>query len=506
MERRLLRKPVAAASLALLLVFCGLLVVVMESEDPIALEEASGFHLKKGDSSMKLWLNRLTAARHEKHVIKTIKKEKQHKPGKHFNQAVQQQKLAILRKHENNEILRHSMRHAAARSTKKMLAAAMSGMMDDVKNVAANAAKHAAKGVVKVDTTRKVVASAHASNAGKKLQVLEADVALMEAAAKKATTEAKDAKLKVQKKQAKYRAIVKYKMDRAEKDFEKLKKKLAAKANSKHIQRVVAAKLRRTSRAVVRLNGHLKRKKKQLKKLKRTVKKLIRRGKKKKKRMKKRLKEMKRKFGGMLKSMKNQLKRLRNSKDISAEMMAHVNAEEGVITDEDRKLSKEEAYIKQLKRKLHRAHARTTRYRAKAKKRKKVLRIAHTAYSNLQHAYNHLQDMVNEHAKTVKIKGPHADSARDTKRLMKNVLHTVKTLEKESVKAIAHAVAKKAARAAKKAAHLKDINSLQRHLDGEHLRGIDRALNGAKGIMHAITKKAKLPAKKTKKAKKVFGV
>merc|ERR1712216_521286 len=171
----------------------------------------------------------------------------------------------------------------------------------------------------------------------------------------------KDAKLKVQKKQAKYRAIVKYKMDRAEKDFEKLKKKLAAKANSKHIQRVVAAKLRRTSRAVVRLNGHLKRKKKQLKKLKRTVKKLIRRGKKKKKRMK----EMKRKFGGMLKSMKNQLKRLRNSKDISAKMMAHVNAEEGVITDEDRKLSKEEAYIKQLKRKLHRAHARTTRYRVK---------------------------------------------------------------------------------------------------------------------------------------------
>merc|ERR1711966_487322 len=119
----------------------------------------------------------------------------------------------------------------------------MSGMMDDVENVAANAAKHAAKGGVKVDTTR---------------QVLEADVALMEAAAKKATTEAKDAKLKVQKKQAKYRAIVKYKMDRAEKDFEKLKKKLAAKANSNHIQRVVAAKLRRTSRAVVRLNGHLK--------------------------------------------------------------------------------------------------------------------------------------------------------------------------------------------------------------------------------------------------------
>merc|ERR1711924_305510 len=80
------------------------------------------------------------------------------------------------------------------------------------------------------------------------------------------------------------------------------------------------------------------------------------------------------------------------------------------------------------------------------KKRKRVLRIAHVAYVNLERAVNNLKRMARNHAKVVSIKVDHANAAKDTKVFVRNVERTVKSLQKKSRAAIARAVARRALR------------------------------------------------------------
>merc|ERR1712093_800806 len=127
-------------------------------------------------------------------------------------------------------------------------------------------------------------------------------------------------------------------------------------ADSKHTQRVTEARLRKKSRTVIRLNHRLKRKMKHLKHLRKIRKRLIQQGKQKAKRSKKQMKQMKQQFRRTLKLMKKKLARLRSTPDTSSVMSAHITAEESIITDEGRKLTKVEKYIKSLKQKLHVAH------------------------------------------------------------------------------------------------------------------------------------------------------
>merc|ERR1711998_270919 len=107
----------------------------------------------------------------------------------------------------------------------------------------------------------------------------------------------------------------------------------------------------------------------------------------------------------------------------------------------------ENAYIARLKKMLADAKHRTKVYRVKAKKRKEVLRIAHVAYSNLERAVAHLKAMAAQHAKIVTVRSAHANAAKDTKVFVRNMVRTVKQLQKKSKRMIAEAVARRAAAA-----------------------------------------------------------
>merc|ERR1712196_488685 len=115
--------------------------------------------------------------------------------------------------------------------------------------MAATAAKDAANGVVsKTASARAQLAKKRSMSAKAKLKMLEKDVALLEAA-----------ETRFQAKDAKYKAIVNAKVLRAQKDFEIMKKKLAAYKGAKRTERLTAERLRRLAQEVVRLSARLKR-------------------------------------------------------------------------------------------------------------------------------------------------------------------------------------------------------------------------------------------------------
>merc|ERR1712054_474610 len=126
--------------------------------------------------------------------------------------------------------------------------------------MASTAAKKAAGGIVsKTASARAKLAKKRSMSAKAKLAMLEKDVKLLEAAEKRALKEAKEAKLRFQAKDAKYKAIVNAKVLRAQKDFEIMKKKLAAYKGAKRTERLTAERLRRLAQEVVRLSARLKR-------------------------------------------------------------------------------------------------------------------------------------------------------------------------------------------------------------------------------------------------------
>merc|ERR1712057_8748 len=154
---------------------------------------------------------------------------------------------------------------------------AISAMSANVRTMAASAAAHAATSVVKHSNAgaRAAQANKHSMSAQAKLKLLEKDVALLEAAEKRALQEAKDAKLKFEKKDAHYKAIVNAKVLRAQKDFELMKKKLAAYKGAKHREKITAEKLRRLAQEMVRLSARLRREKDHVIRLQRMHKKYV---------------------------------------------------------------------------------------------------------------------------------------------------------------------------------------------------------------------------------------
>merc|ERR1712093_373463 len=336
----------------------------------------------------------------------------------------------------------------------------------------------------------------HSMSAQAKLKMLEKDVAYLEAAEKRALQQAKDAKLKFEKKDAHYKAIVNAKVLRAQKDFELMKKKLAAYKGAKHREKITAEKLRRLAQEVVRLSARLRRERAHVIRLQRMHKKYVVRWKKKYAHRQRKLKKMIRKFKKILKALKAQLNRIRSAKDINAVMASRITAEQSVVAQQEQKLAQENAYIKRLKRMLARARRNTQMFQRKAKKRKRVLRIAHVAYINLGRAVNNLKRMARNHAKVVSIKVDHANAAKDTKVFVRNVERTVKSLQKKSRAAIARAVARRAAAAAAAEARAQDKLGL-----GDNIPGINRALKKSKGLMKNLGK----PPASLKRAEVVKG-
>merc|ERR1712178_128886 len=166
-------------------------------------------------------------------------------------------------------------------------------------------------------------------------------------------------------------------------------------------------------------------------------------------------------------------------------MLNHIAAEKRVLAEQRKKLAQEAALIKKLKLELHNAHDRTKAFKVKAKKRKKVLRIAHTAYMNLQRAMAHLQALIAAHAKTVRLHGEHATSKGTTKKMLHGILNTVHKLEKKAILRVQQAAAEKARHAATQEAHKVSKFTLRTSIGG-----INTALHNAKGMLNGVAKKA----------------
>merc|ERR1711939_839717 len=475
-------RPAAAITLAAVLV-CALLAVVcvvevdLEEDHAQATVLESAWAAGKGKAKAKsgksvdssdMWLDRVKKSHDQRSFIRNVSREKIRTAKQQADDAIKARKLALEKAHENNNLRRKTIRKAATTSAKHMLAKAISAMSANVRTMAASAAAHAATSVVKHSNAgaRAAQANKHSMSAQAKLKLLEKDVALLEAAEKRALQEAKDAKLKFEKK-----------------DFVLMKKKLAAYKGAKHREKITAEKLRRLAQEVVRLSARLRREKDHVIRLQRMHKKFVRRWKKNYARRKSKLKKMIRKFKKILKALKAQLNRIRSAKDINAVMASRITAEQSVVAQQEQKLAQENAYIKRLKRMLARARRNTQTFQRKAKKRKRVLRIAHVAYINLERAVNNLKRMARNHAKIVSIKVDHANAAKDTKVFVRNVERTVKSLQKKSRAAIARAVARRAAAAAAAEARAQDKLGL-----GDNIPGINRALKKTKGLMKNLGK------------------
>jgi len=538
-------RPAAAVTLAFLLV-CGLVAVAFvvevdldeETSQPVVLSEAmvqksAAFHAGKARAHARFakmykghglhedaakhaalarkhlhlsrskstatdagaWLARVKKSRKHLKIVDVVNKKKEKTSQERRLDAIAAKKDAIRKQHQNNKLVRKTMRDEGRRAAKKLVSKALDAMTDNVRNMAASAAKNAANGVVsKTASARAKLAKKRSMSAKAKLKMLEKDVALLEAAEKKALGEARAAKARFQAKDAKYKAIVNAKVLRAQKDFEIMKKKLAAYKGAKRTERLTAERLRRLAQEVVRLSARLKRERAHVARLQAKLKKKLAKDKLFMKAKRKQLKAMVKRFKAILKALRAKLNKLRNKPAVSVVMASRIKAEEGVVAQQEAKLAQENAYIKRLKAMLRRAEHTHVVLTTKAKKRKQVLRIAHVAYSNLERAVAHLKAMAAQHAKTVNIKGPHANAAKDTRVFVRNMVRTVRQLQRKSKRMIARAVARKAAAAAAAEARANDKMGL-----ADTIPGLNRALAKAKGSLKNLGKPPRGYGKKKKK-------
>jgi len=430
------------------------------------------------------WLSRVKRSQKHLKVVDLVNKKKEKTSQQRRKDAIAARKDAIRKQHQKNKIQRKTMRDAGRRAAKKLVSKALDAMTDNVRNMAASAAKNAANGIVsKTASARARLAKKRSMTAKAKLKMLEKDVALLEAAEKRALGEAKAAKARFEAKDAKYKAIVNAKVLRAQKDFEIMKKKLAAYKGAKRTERLTAERLRRLAQEVVRLSARLKRERARVARMQMKNKKKLHMEKLFMKSKRKALKAMIKRFKAILKRLRAQLAKIRSKPAISSVMASRIKAEEGVVAQQEAKLAQENAYIKRLKAMLRRAENNHVVLTKKAKKRKEVLRIAHVAYSNLERAVAHLKAMAAQHAKTVHIRGAHANAAKDTKVFVRNMVRTVRKLQRKSKRMIANAVARRAAAAAAAEARANDKMGLE-----DSIPGLNRALAKAKGSIKNLGK------------------
>merc|ERR1712054_695839 len=125
-------------------------------------------------------------------------------------------------------------------------------MADHARAMASKAAKEAAKRITsKVQSARAAEARRHSATIERKMKLLRKDATLLETAMREAKREAAAAKLKAEHKAAHYKASVNAKVVRAKKDFDVMKKKLAAYKGTKRSEKKAADHLRTLAQQVV---------------------------------------------------------------------------------------------------------------------------------------------------------------------------------------------------------------------------------------------------------------
>jgi len=440
--------------------------------------------LKKDDATAAAWEKRMAKTQESmQHIVSSEAADVAARKRETAN-LIKTKKAATQAAHKHNKEMREAMTSAAAKKARTVVAKVINQMSAQVKQQAVHAARAAAKGISKTKTSVRLAAASKRDAAAQgKMTILNKDVALLKAAVHKAMMVAAAARLAATRKSARFKAIVNTKVLRAKKDFEIMKQKLEGFKGSRRKQKATALKLRKLAQGVVRLSRRLKRKTRSVRHEKRRHKRQVKHAKVTAKRAKKKLKELLRHYKDKLQKLKLKLYAVRHSKGINAAMATRIASEQSVIAEQEEKLAELTSTDRRLKRTLHHEKIRIKVFSLKAKKRKKVLRIAHKAYSNLSRALAHLQSMAAQRAKTVIIKARSSSDKKSAKKVEKQMKRAVEQAAAGAKAVIAASVAKKAARAAKR-----EARKAARAKLGVAVPGLNSALRKANSSLKGLGK------------------
>merc|ERR1711907_585429 len=358
------------------------------------------------------------------------------------DQAAQQKKQALVKRHEINKVARKEMRKAATTSAKNSLNQAISGLTAHVKKMAARAAKLAAKSISKHTKFNHNNAAAE-----RKMKMLEKDVVLLLAAKKKAIHEALISKQSYEKKAQRYKAAVLAKVKRAEGDIQTIQNKLAGFKVAKARERITEARMHKIAQNVVKQTVSLKSKQQRVARLNQQHITALKKEKKTAIKAKKSLKQLVGHYKQKLEVLKSTLKKLRKSPEIGKAMAARISKAKAKMVRHAKALRLQSTNISRLKRSLKHAEKNTKVLQIAASKRESVLRVANKAYVNLSGAVSRLKAMAITQ-KSVRLKAPKGSltaTATKTKSAIKTAIKDVAKTSKIAFRKAIIAAAEKAA-------------------------------------------------------------
>jgi len=413
-----------------------------------ALQKGSIAAAPVGHSTSKnSWEQALRQASHASHAAKLLKTKV-----KSQEKAVRTEAKAAKAAEKNGAKANQSkdkvLAKRAAKKTSDAVQKAMQSMMHGLSSKAIDAANKAAKQQVTIQKKKQSQA-----------QAAEHAATVKEARLQHAVDNIK-----------RYRHQIQRIQEREEKYHSRAKAKAALYAK-KVADKVTRAKLHfQQMRALLaeyrRANQHTKAEVKRIKKLKKTMGKLKRHLKKaatklasnhlkltKEKRSKRRAKarfenkrrRLNRRMGKLIKALKDSIKaeeKRKNTPDKNGQLQLNqLNIRsQGLAID----ISNYEQRIRRLQRHIRKTHRKILGVRKKAKKRAKVLKVAHAAYSQLSHAVQRLKAVAK--AQSDHIVKPRQTGMAFTKKILKQVQHkvkkTVKKAKKKDIKKLKHSLKK----------------------------------------------------------------
>merc|ERR1711907_77061 len=451
-RRRAMSRPAVVA----LFLVCGLLAmnVMAEAndelfEEDVLVEEAAApakAATSTESSRARTWESRELDSGDATKQLSATASDQAAQQKKQFAKIAEQQKQALVKRHEINKVARKEMRKAATTSAKNSLNQAISGLTAHVKKMAARAAKLAAKSISKHTKFNHNNAAAE-----RKMKMLEKDVVLLLAAKKKAIHEALISKQSYEKKAQRYKAAVLAKVKRAEGDIQTIQNKLAGFKVAKARERITEARMHKIAQNVVKQTVSLKSKQQRVARLNQQHITALKKEKKTAIKAKKSLKQLVGHYKQKLEVLKSTLKKLRKSPEIGkAKMVRHAKA-----------LRLQSTNISRLKRSLKHAEKNTKVLQIAASKRESVLRVANKAYVNLSGAVSRLKAMAITQ-KSVRLKAPKGSLTATATKTKSAIKTAIKDVAKTSKIAFRKAIIAAAEKAASSEANNQDTHQMTR--------------------------------------------
>merc|ERR1711907_563800 len=453
-RRRAMSRPAVVA----LFLVCGLLAmnVMAEAngelfEEDVLVEEAAApakAATSTESSRARTWESRELDSGDATKQLSATASDQAAQQKKQFAKIAEQQKQALVKRHEINKVARKEMRKAATTSAKNSLNQAISGLTAHVKKMAARAAKLAAKSISKHTKFNHNNAAAE-----RKMKMLEKDVVLLLAAKKKAIHEALISKQSYEKKAQRYKAAVMGKVKRAEGDIQTIQNKLAGFKVAKARERITEARMHKIAQNVVKQTVSLKSKQQRVARLNQQHITALKKEKKTAIKAKKSLKQLVGHYKQKLEVLKSTLKKLRKSPEIGKAMAARISKAKAKMV--------RHAKAPRLQRSLKHAEKNTKVLQIAASKRESVLRVANKAYVNLSGAVSRLKAMAITQ-KSVRLKAPKGSLTATATKTKSAIKTAIKDVAKTSKIAFRKAIIAAAEKAASSEANNQDTHQMTR--------------------------------------------